>query len=508
VALEEASYYLPRSIVKSGSPILSSFFLFILLQFSGIYVHQVDFQNPTPVSRLNLLRAIVHDGTIHINKYADNTTNKAVHNGNYYSDKAPGIVALGLVPYALSMWILKSCGQSVDSEFAWLIGSWATCACSICVLMSLGGVAMYWLLLRYVSPVPALVTTIGMHLGCLSLPYCTLLYSHAATMGVLSIALWALHRHKERLGSRCHAISRFDGLNQYGWLAIVGHCCGWAIACEFTAGLVSVGIVGMALFTDRRWKMLRVSSLRRFLRWQTNRVKIIGWITTLVLGALLPLSLIPIYNYLCFQQFFTLPYSFQETFPAMQTGFFSIQFANAETAYNLLFSKSRGLFIVSPMLWLLPMGYVLLFKRNTRLFWFTYLLPLIHLVVLSGRVWDWSAGPSWGPRYLAPMVPCLAIPLALMVQKHLKISMVFIIASVGLTTMGVLTNACIPVDFFESNLLSHIINNLSSGNVSHNLGAMLRFDRVVAMTLYYGVLIILGCLAVASAHREKKLRHL
>ncbi len=52
-------------------------------------------------SRLDLVRAIVEQGTLRIDPFHENTNDKAFANGHYYSDKAPGLALLA-VPVAFA----------------------------------------------------------------------------------------------------------------------------------------------------------------------------------------------------------------------------------------------------------------------------------------------------------------------------------------------------------------------------------------------------------------------
>src|SRR4026208_2023995 len=68
--------------------------IFCLLMFCYSYVHQRPGWNQN--SRLDLLHAIFVHKTLKIDAYHENTGDKSIHNGHYYSDKAPGIVVLAL----------------------------------------------------------------------------------------------------------------------------------------------------------------------------------------------------------------------------------------------------------------------------------------------------------------------------------------------------------------------------------------------------------------------------
>jgi len=73
--------------------------LFSVLSFGTAYCHQKKINSATPASRLDLLRALLVQRTVVIDRYHKNTPDKSVLKGSYYSDKAPGTVSLALVPF-------------------------------------------------------------------------------------------------------------------------------------------------------------------------------------------------------------------------------------------------------------------------------------------------------------------------------------------------------------------------------------------------------------------------
>src|SRR5207253_1987216 len=83
-----------------------------------------------------------------------------------------------------------------------------------------------------------------------------------------------------------------------------------------------------------------------------------------------------------------------------------------------------------------------LYRKDRRLFWLCYAVPVLQLVVISGRAHDWQAGSVLGPRYLAPTLVTLALPCALGVRRHPRVATVAAAYSIGITTMATLTDAC------------------------------------------------------------------
>jgi hypothetical protein len=199
--------------------------------------------------------------------------------------------------------------------------------------------------------------------------------------------------------------------------------------------------------------------------------------------------LIPIYSWACFGDPFILPYSLNASFPEMKRGLYAIQWPDPEVALKLLFSPCRGLLFWSPFLVMAGFGYRELYWRFKPLFWLTYLVPLTQVAVISGRVWDWPAGPAFGPRYLAPMLPLLALPCAMGVQRFPKIGFGLAVYSIGVTTLATLTDACQDFDSHPNPLLDLNIPLFLEGKFSPNIGAVIGLPPYTCVALFYAILI-------------------
>jgi hypothetical protein len=164
--------------------------LFGVLLFCYVSVHQSPGWNQN--SRLDLLHALFVHKTFKIDAYHQNTGDKSISQGHSYSDKPPGIVFLALPAFAVSAAVLDFFKIPIDSQRGWLISSWVTTAGSVSVVTALGGVAMFVFLCRLVGPRAAFLTTLAVFLGATPFPYATMLFSHAAVIGLIGIALWAI----------------------------------------------------------------------------------------------------------------------------------------------------------------------------------------------------------------------------------------------------------------------------------------------------------------------------
>ena len=436
-----------------------------LMLFALCYVHQINYNSATPVSRLNLLHAIISHHQLSIDSYAANTPDKAYYAGHYYSDKAPGTALVALPGFAAAAMIGHVRGIDLESSLGWRITSWAACIVSQALPAACGAAALFAWLRRYVCTRVALWTVLAIMLGGLCLPYSTLLFSHSQVIGLICVAVWAVGLFREDEAWVPSIIRQDSPIEKYyGRMALAGLCLGLALASEFTAGIVVVAL-GLYVVIRRR-----------------------SGVVPFVVAAIPPLLLIPAYSWVTIGTPWHLPYSFQASFPAMREGLFAIKWPDAQTAYNLLFSPARGLLYWSPFLALAIGGYADLYRRSPWAFWLMYLVPCVQVLVISGRVWDWQAGNTVGPRYLAPMLPLLALPCALCVKRVPLLGGVLGICAMSLMTIATLTDAC-PSDLYNPLTELHIPKFLR-GEFSYTLGTeVFGLPPWISVGLYYAILI-------------------
>jgi hypothetical protein len=407
-------------------------------------------------------------GGIAIDQYGGNTSDTAEFEGHLYSDKAPGTVVVAVPAFTLGALLLRAMGQDLDSAFGWLLSSWIACVGSVGTVAGLGMAAMFFWLAKRVAPAEAFFTSLATFLGAAPLPYATMMFSHSLVVGLIAIAVWAAERQGRCAPGRprCGFLAWFRANR---WDLLTGFVCGWALASEYTAGLVIAG-----LFV-----------------WVTSQ----GWrrAVPFCLAAFPAVLLIPFYSWLCFGKPFTLPYSLNTTFPEMKEGLYAIGWPDPETAFNLLFSPARGLFFWSPFLLMAAVGYRTLMRIDSRLFWLTYAVPVVQIAVIAGRTWDWPAGPTLGPRYLAPILPLLALPSALGVQRLPKTGLLLGGYSVAITTLATLINASPPYNGYPNPLLDLHLPMLMRGELAPNLGTLVGLPPFASVALFYALLIAAVC---------------
>jgi hypothetical protein len=391
-----------------------------LLAFACTFIIQATGWAQT--SYFALVRGLSH-GTPTIDAYHWETRDESYYRGHYYSVKAPGLSFLTLPLYkgldavdfqALSGRAARTAdrhgaGRWVQAGF--VVGLYGndkertlrtrkTINESTVVVWALGllGVlapAMTLLLLvrwcaERVEPGTGTAVAIVLGMGTLILPFATLFFGHvlAAFLGFAAFAvLW-----KER-----------EGPSQLLLVALAGLIAGLAVTTEYPLAIAGA-IVGL-------YAISRGPAVKR----------------GLVYGAGVIVGVLPVlaYNLWAFDSITHFSYenavSYQgdsghDVIGLNDEGFFGIGVPDPHVALKLLFS-AKGLLTLSPVLALGAVGAVLLYRRGRRAEALVLGgVPLAYLVYNSGY-WLPFGGGSPGARFLIPMLPFLAVPLAVAFRR-------------------------------------------------------------------------------------------
>ena len=384
--------------------VLTYFTCFVAL----VFFHQRGFATPTPASRLDCLESLTEYCTINISKWHTNTSNAIERDGLYYSDKAPGTLVFAVPGYYIGKKFasILITDYRVEQNLFW--GSWGACV-GIAIVSTTALRMLHLAFLSFIPSPKAWLAAFCLWFGGPQLPYATLLQSNGVTISLITISLSLLLNMPSVTKSKyCY------------WYALIGFLLGSALTCDYTCGIVIIGI--LAIFCRDWWCHA----------------------TWVFIAFLLPCSLVLAYNHIASGDIFILPYQLQVNFPEMRVGFFGIRRPNIEVITNLLISPARGLVFWSPVYLLSTIG---VFFNTGRIYpkvTLLYALFLINLLVISGRDWHWQAGDCLGPRLIYCSIPLLFLPVMTAWNRLPVISLLIGFISVFVNSTATATDVCLP----------------------------------------------------------------
>ena len=405
-------------------------------------------------SRFDLVRAIVEHGTLRIDAYHENTGDKALANGHYYSDKAPGLALLAVAIAELTRPLLRGAGVDTESPHGLLSLAYcltvftvalpmaAACACLFCIALQLG-----------CSGGASAFAALALGLATPMWAYSTLFWGHALAGACLVFAFACALRLR---GGGSHEGDLFWGLT-------LGLTAGWATVTEYPSAPASAMLAGCALVLV--WK----SGPRR--RWRV----VLG----VSAGALLCAVVLMAYQYAAFGSIFHPSYAYYPAgaFSWMRRGYLGLTYPRIDVALKLLFGCRRGLLFSGPVILAAPFGVRLLWKQPaTHAAAVTAAAIAAYYFLFHASFSSWPAGWSYGPRYMSPGMPFLGLGLAPLWDYARPAWRIVVgalaAAGVGLTLMAVSVGAQ-PPDVFHCPLRQFYWPSFWAGRFSLNLGATL-----------------------------------
>jgi hypothetical protein len=107
--------------------------------------------------------------------------------------------------------------------------------------------------------------------------------------------------------------------------------------------------------------------------------------------------------------------------------------------YGLLLSPGRGLFVYVPLV-LLALVVTPRLSSADRKFGLLALAMVLLRALLYARWWSWYGGDTWGPRFMVPVLPALAIPVteALRRWHRRPLALATLAASLTMSLIGLL----------------------------------------------------------------------
>ena len=374
---------------RSHGPNASDALVFFLLWATYAYFFQGGFSNQN--SRFDLSMALAFEHRFTIDTFHENTIDKVLVSGHYFTEKAPLVSYLALpVPLLASLFVgVDDVLRSPRLANGLL---YASTVASVSLLSALAG-AFFRRILLVVNPAlpPRTATAFALvtFAGTLALPYSTMLFGHQVAAAWLTFALYfALTCGAS--GRRVAACFVFLGL---------------AVVTEYPVAPAAgaVAIVAVVAFARAGRRVTHALPY--------------------ALAAALPLALLPLHNTLSFGHPWRLGYgALQGTqFAAgMSRGLYGVSLPSASVVGELLLGQYRGLLVYSP--WLLVGLVALPFCPRARLrevAWPVLAGAFAVVLLISGYSF-WQGGTCFGPRHLVATIPLLAVPLAFVPPRWLR----------------------------------------------------------------------------------------
>ena len=433
--------------------------------------------DPSQNSRLDMVVAVVENGTFRIDDYVANTVDYAKVGEHYYSDKPPGAAFLGIPVYAVIKMFLdlpimdgimsrlsanEALKATLRAEGTGLLEEkvrFAAAQVAVTLVASamptaLMAVIMYSVLARFTSkPRYRLGVVLGYGLLTPAFAYAGAFYGHQLSAACLFGAFYLVFMGTERRSTLS--------------LMAVGFLLGYGVISDYPSALVA-GV--LFLYT---WH--RLSDRRR-----------IAWV--LLSGALVAAGWMT-YNWVVFGSPLELGYSYSELWTEQhQTGFMSLTWPHWRAFWGITFSPFRGLFVLSPLLLLSAPGFVLWYRqREYRSEFLMVLISTVAMFLFNSSSIMWWGGFAVGPRYLLSALPFMVLPIgfafsewcgrAWMKGMVATLSVWSLIATWGLT----LAEQAFPPDTLRRPLVEYAWPNWQVGNIARNLGMFLHLRGLFSL---------------------------
>ena len=376
-------YYCIRLMNKK----LYIYFLFVNILLSGYYIDL--WHNANTVSRLLPVKTIVENGTMCIDQYHEQTIDKALINGHYYSEKAP-LPAFIVTPFYYFAYHSGLSKSLKDDDVLFMLGS---------ILIGMIPFVLIVMLIFH-SLVKAQWNIYKAMLLSLLLSYSTFVFIYVGTsFSHVMAALWVL--------------LSFIFLKEKKKYMLAGLFTGLAFITEYPTGLI--------LFL---WPFL--------LYLQTKQLKPV----VLFYTGVLPSLLVQLgYNYIYTGNPMDMLYNHQAIdFYHDPNTFIGFALPIPEAMWKLLVGFYRGLLFHAPILFLIfwLIGKEVIQSPSTSLK--NYVLPLFilsYLLFSSYRVW--YGGWCFGPRHFVPVTVLLIYYYAKNLEfKGIKGWMIALLSTTGI----------------------------------------------------------------------------
>ncbi|HEV2549648.1 MAG TPA: hypothetical protein VGU20_20190 [Stellaceae bacterium] len=379
--------------MKRWSDLQIACFLFVELWVTYCFIGPgwLCLHNPNVITRMGLVFSMLDNHSLSLGDFAALTTDKALVNGAYFADKAPGLSFMALPVTAVLKWLTNAFGFSTDpivdgalSPFFWL-STTVACALTTALFTALSA-SMLFLAARTALHASRGAAIFGALVYGLATPmagWATVFFGHAVAGACLITALSLILMIETNA-----PLWRDRAMG-----GLIGLLLGWAMVVEL-ASAPAAAIVAFFALTRLR---------------DVERPRRLQLFVGAALGGLIAALPFALYNHLAFGSFFHLGYQNVVGFEGMKSGFLGVSAPNGSVLWEIIFGRYRGVLWISPILALVPVSYWIAAHRLPLSVTSVLLtVPLCYFLINSGYYY-WDGGASTGPRHITPSLGFLAL---------------------------------------------------------------------------------------------------